>query len=95
MDQPNELIERLQGEEATLHERIERLEREAISAKSGIRQYRHQRVDQLRQRHGHLRERVRRIEAHAQEGWDAIRPEAERLYLELRDAHAIADRTFH
>ena len=94
MDHPNELIERLRGEEASLQERIERLEREAKHPYQGVRQYRCHRVSQLRQRQYTLRDRIRRVEAHAHE-WEAVRPEAERLYLDLKETHALAERTFH
>ena len=94
MSKSSEMIERLRAEDVTLEARIQRLETEAGHKSLGIRQYRCQRIGQLRQRHYTLRDRVRRIEAHAHE-WDAIRPQAERLYLELREAQVVADRTFH
>lgn len=89
----HELIERLHGENATLQERIDALHHAAERAPHGIRQYRRHRIDQIRQRHTVLQDRIRRVEAHAHE-WDAVRPEAERLFLDIRDAQDVVGRTF-
>jgi uncharacterized protein YdcH (DUF465 family) len=90
----HELIQRLHGENATLQEQIDELSHVADRAPHGIRQYRRHRIDQIRERHTVLQDRIRRVEAHADE-WDAIRPEAERLYLDLRNTQDVVGRTFH
>ena len=89
----HELIERLHGENASLKERIDGLNHAADGAPHGIRQYRRHRIAQIQERHTMLQDRIRRVEAHAHE-WDAIRPEAERLYLDLRDTQNVVERTF-
>lgn len=89
----HELIERLHGENANLQERIDRLTHVADGAPHGIRQYRRHRIDQIRERHTVLQDRIRRVEAKAHE-WEMVRPEAERLFLDLRDAQEAVGRTF-
>lgn len=89
----HELIERLRGENASLQDRIERLSHWADGVPQGVGQFRRHRIDQIRERHRRLQDRIRRVEARAHD-WESVRPEAERLFLDLRDTQEVVGRTF-
>jgi hypothetical protein len=95
MTHREEILTRLRSEDESLERQIDSLEEEANHRSPGIRQYRHQRVDQLRTRQHSLRARVRRVESHPDDAWDEVKHEAEKLWFDLRDVAIVASQTFH
>jgi|GEM_PF-4625955 len=90
----HEVIERIRTEDASLERHIEQLTVMADRAPRGVREYRHHRLDQLREKQHGLRRRIHRVEAHEGDGWDDVRPEAERLVYDIQNTVTVAQRTF-
>ncbi|AIE87159.1 hypothetical protein [Fimbriimonas ginsengisoli] len=95
MTHREEMITRIRSEDDNLERQIETLQEEANHQSAGIRQYRYQRVDQLRNRQRDLRARVNQMESHPDDAWDSVKHEAEKLWFELKDIASVAARTFH
>jgi malate synthase len=95
MSHRHELLDRIRREDESLHYQIETLQREAERIPGGIREFRKQRINQLRAKQEALRTRRHRVERHQDEHWDKVRVEAENLWLDIRDTVKVAENTFH